>query len=76
MGAAGSYLRNSASLAVRVVLYKNWDFAIYKNTRFTENMTLQLRAEFFNIVAEFDRGTVSSSPSHDYNPTPSLVADG
>ncbi|HZR67331.1 MAG TPA: TonB-dependent receptor [Terriglobales bacterium] len=30
--------------------YKNWDLAIYKNTAITERLSMQLRAEFFNIV--------------------------
>ncbi|MGA9390962.1 MAG: TonB-dependent receptor [Candidatus Sulfotelmatobacter sp.] len=30
--------------------YKQWDFAIYKNTAITERMTLQIRADFFNIL--------------------------
>jgi hypothetical protein len=42
----GSLRRNG----LRGLPYKNWDFALYKNTNFTENLSLQLRAEFFNIV--------------------------
>jgi hypothetical protein len=30
--------------------YKQWDFAVYKNTALTEHVNLQLRAEFFNIL--------------------------
>jgi Carboxypeptidase regulatory-like domain/TonB dependent receptor len=30
--------------------FKQWDFAIYKNTAITERLSLQLRAEFFNIL--------------------------
>ena len=30
--------------------YKQWDLAIYKNTPITERLTLQLRAEFFNVL--------------------------
>jgi Carboxypeptidase regulatory-like domain/TonB dependent receptor len=30
--------------------YKNWDLAIYKDTALTERLSMQLRAEFFNIV--------------------------
>ena len=30
--------------------YKQWDFALYKNTSITERVKLQLRAEFFNIL--------------------------
>jgi hypothetical protein len=30
--------------------YKQWDFAIYKNTSISERVKLQLRAEFFNIL--------------------------
>ena len=30
--------------------FKQWDFAIYKNTKITERIGLQLRAEFFNIL--------------------------
>jgi hypothetical protein len=30
--------------------FKQWDFAIYKNTAMTEKLNMQLRAEFFNIL--------------------------
>jgi hypothetical protein len=30
--------------------YKQWDLAIYKTTAITERLTMQLRAEFFNII--------------------------
>jgi hypothetical protein len=30
--------------------FKQWDFALYKNTAITERVNLQLRAEFFNIL--------------------------
>jgi hypothetical protein len=30
--------------------YKQWDFALYKNTAITERVKLQLRAEFFNLL--------------------------
>jgi hypothetical protein len=30
--------------------YKQWDLAIYKNTPITERVSLQLRADFFNIL--------------------------
>jgi hypothetical protein len=30
--------------------YKQWDLAIYKNTAITERISLQLRADFFNIL--------------------------
>ena len=36
--------------SLRGLPYKNWDFALYKTTNFKENLSLQLRAEFFNIV--------------------------
>jgi hypothetical protein len=36
--------------SLRGLPYKNWDFAIYKNTKLGERVTLQLRSEFFNIV--------------------------
>jgi hypothetical protein len=36
--------------SLRGLSYKNWDFALYKTTNFTETLSLQLRAEFFNIV--------------------------
>ena len=36
--------------SLRDLAYKNWDFALYKSTNFKENLSLQLRAEFFNIV--------------------------
>jgi Carboxypeptidase regulatory-like domain/TonB-dependent Receptor Plug Domain len=36
--------------SLRGLAYKNWDFALYKTTNFRENFSMQLRAEFFNIV--------------------------
>jgi hypothetical protein len=30
--------------------FKQWDLAIYKNTKVNERLSLQLRAEFFNIL--------------------------
>ncbi len=30
--------------------FKQWDLAIYKNTKITEQLSLQLRAEFFNLL--------------------------
>jgi hypothetical protein len=30
--------------------YKQWDFAIYKNTAITERLNMQVRADFFNIL--------------------------
>jgi len=30
--------------------YKQWDFALYKNTAITERIRLQFRAEFFNLL--------------------------
>ena len=30
--------------------FKQWDFAIYKNTQITERLAMQLRAEFFNLL--------------------------
>ena len=30
--------------------YKQWDLAIYKNTALTERVSMQLRAEFFNLL--------------------------
>jgi outer membrane receptor protein involved in Fe transport len=30
--------------------FKQWDFAIYKNTAITERLSMQLRAEFFNVL--------------------------
>jgi hypothetical protein len=30
--------------------FKQWDLAIYKNTKFSEKLSLQLRAEFFNLL--------------------------
>ncbi len=42
----GSLGRNS----LRGLPYKNWDLALYKNTRIGDRVDVQLRAEFFNIV--------------------------
>jgi hypothetical protein len=30
--------------------FKEWNFAIYKTTNLTERLTMQLRADFFNVV--------------------------
>jgi hypothetical protein len=30
--------------------FNNWDLALHKDTRITESMALQFRAEFFNVV--------------------------
>jgi hypothetical protein len=30
--------------------FKQWDLAIYKNTKFSERLSLQMRAEFFNLL--------------------------
>jgi len=30
--------------------YKQWDFALFKNTHLTERLNLQLRADFFNLL--------------------------
>jgi len=30
--------------------FRQWDFAVYKTTAITERLSMQLRAEFFNIV--------------------------
>ncbi len=39
--------------------FNNWDFALHKDTRITESMTLQFRAEFFNVFnhAQFNNPT-------------------
>jgi hypothetical protein len=36
--------------ALRGPQFKQWDFAIYKNTSITEHLKLQLRAEVFNVL--------------------------
>ncbi len=36
--------------ALRGPTYKQWDFAIYKNTAITERVNMQVRAEFFNVL--------------------------
>jgi len=36
--------------SLRAPQYKQWDFAIYKATAITERISMQLRAEFFNIL--------------------------
>jgi hypothetical protein len=41
---------NEGRDSLRGPTYKQWDFAIYKNTAITERMNLQLRAEFFNLL--------------------------
>jgi outer membrane receptor protein involved in Fe transport len=41
---------NEGRNALRGPSFKQWDFAIYKNTQITEKLGMQLRAEFFNIL--------------------------
>jgi len=41
---------NEGRDALRGPSFKQWDFAIYKNTQITERLGMQLRAEFFNIL--------------------------
>jgi Carboxypeptidase regulatory-like domain len=36
--------------SLRGPTFKEWDFALYKNTRITERLAVQFRAEFFNIL--------------------------
>ena len=36
--------------ALRGPTYKQWDFAIYKDTAITERVKLQFRADFFNVL--------------------------
>ena len=46
--------------------FKQWDLAIYKNTKFTERLNLQLRAEFFNLL---------NHPNFSNPLLPSFIAD-
>jgi hypothetical protein len=41
---------NEGRNSLRGPTFKQWDFAIYKNTNITERLAMQLRAEFFNIL--------------------------
>ena len=41
---------NEGRDALRGPTFKQWDFAIYKNTQITEWLGMQLRVEFFNIL--------------------------
>jgi hypothetical protein len=41
---------NQGRNSLRGPKYKQWDFALYKNTSITERVNLQLRAEFFNLL--------------------------
>ena len=41
---------NEGRDALHGTTFKQWDFAIYKNTPITERVNMQLRAEFFNIL--------------------------
>ncbi len=36
--------------ALRGTSFKQWDFAVHKDTRITERVALQLRADFFNLL--------------------------
>jgi hypothetical protein len=46
--------------------FKQWDLAIYKNTRLSEQLGLQLRAEFFNVL---------NHPNFSNPLLPSFIAD-
>jgi hypothetical protein len=46
--------------------YKQWDFALYKDTAITERVKMQLRAEFFNIL---------NHPNFSSPLLPSFIAD-
>jgi Carboxypeptidase regulatory-like domain/TonB-dependent Receptor Plug Domain/TonB dependent receptor len=46
--------------------YKQWDFALYKNTGITEHVKVQLRAEFFNLL---------NHPNFSSPLLPSFIAD-
>jgi len=46
--------------------YKQWDFALYKNTAISERVKLQLRAEFFNVL---------NHPNFSNPELPSFIAD-
>jgi hypothetical protein len=41
--------------------WSNLDFSVIKDTRITESMTLQLRAEFFNVLNQATFGTPNST---------------
>jgi outer membrane receptor protein involved in Fe transport len=41
---------NEGRDSLRGPSFKQWDMAIYKNTAITERVTMQLRAEFFNLI--------------------------
>jgi len=41
---------NEGRNSLRGPSFKQWDFAIYKNTQITERLGVQLRAEFFNAL--------------------------
>jgi outer membrane receptor protein involved in Fe transport len=41
---------NEGRDSLRGPSFKQWDFAIYKNTQITERLGMQLRAEFFNLL--------------------------
>jgi hypothetical protein len=58
----GNLRRNSLSGPT----YKQWDLAIYKNTMITERLSMQLRAEFFNVL---------NHPNFSSPLLPSFVAD-
>jgi hypothetical protein len=50
--------------------WSNLDFSVIKDTRITESKTLQLRAEFFNVLNQATFGTPTSSIG---NPTFGLI---
>ena len=43
--------------------YANWDFSVFKNTKFKERLTAQFRAEFYNILNHPNLATGSGSIS-------------
>ena len=43
---------------------QNWDFSLFKNTKLTERVNLQLRAEFFNVLNHPNFGIPNSNISN------------
>jgi Carboxypeptidase regulatory-like domain/TonB dependent receptor/TonB-dependent Receptor Plug Domain len=56
--------------------YKNFDFSMTKNNRLTERLTLQFRAEFFNIANHPNFGLPNGNISSTARATITSVADG
>jgi hypothetical protein len=64
--AGTQHFGNLGRNALQGPTFKQWDLAVYKNTKINERLSLQLRGEFFNIL---------NHPNFSNPLLPSFIAD-